>query len=141
MTAEEISVRNVASYGESRLSPAMYQFLKKSNLLATSDKDVAYKYIKNGSIGRSIPGKKMQNELIVILDGSIRLVYGQGNAVEQSNKSNNNSIDSTTSSTFGDIKCTQSGEKSAIFKVHMMHCLSSYGILSQLMSLCVCLSI
>lgn len=110
LTAEEITVRNSNAFGESRLSPAMYQFLKKNHLLASSDKDVAYKYIKNGSIGRTIPGKKMQNELIVILDGSLRLVYGQNSAA-------GGVSGGSGSSTFGDIKCTQSGQKSAIFKV------------------------
>lgn len=123
-------MRNVSSFGESRLSPAMFQFLKKNHLLATSEKDAAYKYIKNGSIGRSVPGKKMQNELIVILDGSLRLLYGQGSVGGPSTKSNNipsaggaDSNETTPSSTFGDIKCTQSGEKSATFKVNGVQCL------------------
>jgi hypothetical protein len=74
---------------------------------------VSYKYIKSGSIGRSIPGKNVQNELIIILDGSLRLIFGHGSGSGGGGGPGLSGADKS----FGDIKCTQSGEKSAVFKV------------------------
>lgn len=60
---------------------------------------MSFKYIKNGSIGRSISGVQMENELVIVLDGSVRVVFGH-------NKGQG-----------AEIRCTQPGQKSATFKV------------------------
>mmetsp|Transcript_20064 Transcript_20064/g.33806 ORF Transcript_20064/g.33806 Transcript_20064/m.33806 type:complete len:436 (+) Transcript_20064:508-1815(+) len=118
LTTEEISLRDASTFGESRLSPAMFQFLKKNNLLATSEKDVSYKYIKSGSIGRTIPAKKMEQELIVILDGSLRLIFGhRGANPDASTGTNAHSSGDSSEHSFGEITCTKGGEKSATFKI------------------------
>lgn len=117
LTPEEICVRDAATFGESRLSMAMFQFLKRNNLLATCEKDASYKYIKSGNIGRTIPAKKMEQELIIILDGSLRLLFGhRGTATDIGDVSASSDIDSCDKS-FGDITCAKTGEKSATFKV------------------------
>ena len=117
LTQEEISVRNVSHFGENRLSSGMYQFLTKNNLLATSEKDISFKYIKNGNIGRSLSGKKVQNEVLIVLDGSLRLIFGNSSKVgarcfHLTSDFNN----------FGDIKCSRPGEGSTTFKVRDITC-------------------
>lgn len=97
LTEEEITVRKVSYFGQHRLSPAMYEFLKRNNLLASSENDIAYRYIKHGSIGRSVSVKRKDNDLLIVLDGSLRVIVGHNLCT--------------------DVKCVQSGQKSAAFKI------------------------
>jgi hypothetical protein len=110
LSMEERQVNSVSNFGQSRLSPAMFQFLKKNNLLATNEKDVSYKYIKHGSIGRSISAKQKDSEVIIILDGGVRVVFG--NKISHANGHN-----SSNEKVVANIRCAHAGEKSAYFKV------------------------
>lgn len=119
---EEASLRDVDQFGRAVLSADMNAFLRKNNLIATLPTDNAQKYISYGSIGREIPAQKREQDVIIILQGSVRVVLEKsilGVPEIQERKDAQPEVDEDNLKV-GDpvsMTCKREGEPSSNFKV------------------------
>lgn len=74
LSPQDISVRIVQRQGYSKLTQNMNQFLRKCNLIPANGSDTAFKYICEGSRGRSLEASKRENEVLFILQGEVKIV-------------------------------------------------------------------
>lgn len=74
LTPQDLAVRVVQRQGYSKLTQNMNQFLRKCNLIPTNGLDTAFKYICEGSRGRTIEASKREQEVLFILQGEVKVV-------------------------------------------------------------------
>jgi hypothetical protein len=70
---EDKLVRQVNYHGLKYLTTHMHQFLRKNNLLSSSASDSGFKYICSGNIGRCLPARSKESDVLVILNGAVRV--------------------------------------------------------------------
>lgn len=101
LSAQEVEVLGAVRLAEARLSPAVFQFLQRNNLLPASDKDASFRYIKHGNIGRRVPSRQQQSDVLLVLDGGLRVLLGEQGGQDVA----------------GSVRCARVGERSATFQI------------------------
>ena len=74
LTPQDMTVRIIQRQGFSKLTQNMNQFLRKCNLIPSNATDTAFKYICEGSRGRTMEATKREQEVIFILQGEVKIV-------------------------------------------------------------------
>eukprot|EP00602_Paraphysomonas_sp_CaronLab_P003749 CAMPEP_0185034040 /NCGR_PEP_ID=MMETSP1103-20130426/23545_1 /TAXON_ID=36769 /ORGANISM="Paraphysomonas bandaiensis, Strain Caron Lab Isolate" /LENGTH=408 /DNA_ID=CAMNT_0027570529 /DNA_START=401 /DNA_END=1627 /DNA_ORIENTATION=+ len=113
LTPDLKTLRDINHYGNSILTPEMNLFLRKNNLLATNPSDMAFKYIYHGSIGRKIPAQKKEQDVLIILEGSVRVVLER--SIYHTRDDGNEDEDGHDGDP-GSITCVREGEPAVNFK-------------------------
>ena len=133
LSEDELVIRSVTQAGNVALTNDMNAFLRKSNLLALSHTDPSRKYIHYGSIGRQMPPQRKEQNVLFVLDGSIRVVLEKSILTSsefieatQQRSTSTNGIDEDDDANGGEssrhgepvtMTCVREGEPSATFKV------------------------
>lgn len=122
ISSDELAVNTVSNAGNTFLSADMNMFLRKNNLLPSLPTDNACKYIKYGSIGREVLAQKMEQDVLIVLQGSVRVVLEKSIVsaldVQALPESDSDDDEEHFKGEPVSMTCTRSGEPATNFKVH-----------------------
>jgi hypothetical protein len=120
ISPEEVAINSVSTAGNTVLSSDMNAFLRKNNLLPTQPTDNARKYVNYGSIGRTVPAQKREQDVMIILQGSVRVVLEKSIVSALDAKAPESDDSDDEERLHGEpvsMTCTRAGEPATNFKV------------------------